>query len=81
MFNKTRLNARHPIKLIKITKIITCVIAVSINKVIKYHSIKNFAVKGNPENNKIKNQIYFVNFGNFKLIPVILVKLRVLYFF
>lgn len=40
-------------------------------KDIRPHSIKNFAVSGNPENNKIKNQKCFVNFGNKRCNPFI----------
>jgi len=33
---------------------------------IRPHSIKNFAVRGNPENNNIRNQKCFVSFGSNK---------------
>jgi hypothetical protein len=50
-------------------------IFVLVNNEIKFHSIKNFADKGKPPNNKIKNHTYFTNLGIKTLKPLICCKL------
>lgn len=47
-------------------------------KEIKDHSIKNLAVRGKPENSKIKNQKCLVSLGNSKCNPFIKTRPRVL---
>jgi hypothetical protein len=51
---------------------------VSTIKEIKFHSIKNLAVNGKPENNNIKNQRCLVIFGNKRCKPFIYIKALVL---
>jgi hypothetical protein len=60
-----------PKKFIK--KITTNSITLSVTTIkdIRFHSITNLAVNGKPENNKIKNQMCFVIFGNVMFKPLI----------